>query len=102
MCVCSAMQVRKNEWEQKKNLCVCVCVHTCTRASLNEVFDAFSASCSEAFDAIAGAEMDAANFSISKCVKEREQHRAEGGKTKYRGQNKRHQEGGGSLLIPTL
>lgn len=38
-------------------------VHTCARALLNEVFDASSASCSEAFGA--GAEMDAANFSIS-------------------------------------
>lgn len=84
--------------EKRGRICACVCVHTYTRASLNEVFDAFFASCSEAFCAIAGAEMDAANFSISECVKEREQHRAVGVKTKYRGQKKRHREGGCEIV----
>lgn len=52
-------------------------------ALLNEVFDAFSASCSEASGASAGAEMDAANFSISEnlwmCDRDREREETEGG-----------------------
>lgn len=54
---------------KEEYLCVCV-LCTCARALLNEVFDASSASCSEAFGACAGAEMDAANFSISVRISE--------------------------------
>ena len=78
--------------------CACVCVHTCACALLNEVFDASSASCSEASGVCAGAEMDAANFSISvrisECVREREKETTErevGGKTK-RGRIKKETE----------
>lgn len=78
--------------EKRRRICVCVRVHMSTRASLNEVFDASVASRSEAFGAIAGAEMDAANFSISECVKERE--KLGGGKTKCRG----HREVGWEIV----
>lgn len=48
-------------------------MHRCACTLLNEVFDASSASCLEALGASAGAEMDAANFSItvriSECVR---------------------------------
>lgn len=54
-------------------MCLCDSVHRCACTLLNEVFDASSASCLEALGASAGAEMDAANFSItvriSECVR---------------------------------
>lgn len=68
-------------------VCVCVFVSTCACALLNEAFDASSASCSEASGASAGAEMDAANFSISVRISEcrdveKDNREEEGGKTK--------------------
>lgn len=71
-----------------KEECVCVAasVHTRECELPNEVFDAFSASCLEASGASAGAEMDAANFSISvrisECARGREKELTEGGRAK--------------------
>ena len=79
--------------------CACVCVHTCACALLNEVFDASSASCSEASGVCAGAEMDAANFSISvrisECVRERDDRERGRREDEKREDKKRNRKGGG-------
>lgn len=96
LCVCARVHLCSRAFVQPpicasvqlESACVGVRVHTCACALLNEVFDATSASCSEASGASSGAEMDAANFSIfvriSECVRGGEDERRQrnvGGKT---------------------
>lgn len=71
-CKRSVVHSGTKEWMRIKEwiCCVRVRVHTCACTLLNEVFDASFASCSEASGACAGAEMDAANFSISVRISE--------------------------------
>lgn len=55
--------------EKRRRLCMCLCRHVHAHPLMKSLMHPL-ASCSEAFGASAGTEMDAANFSISECVRE--------------------------------